>query len=197
MKKIHIGLITCLVCMAYTQASTAQATNYYNTPETITFNNVDYTLSWSSHPDTRYYKHEYLPKGETSEHFNTMLMLEFIQGDLSAKDAAQAQVKELIKRKKTDPVCNYDIVENPDGQEFILDFLISYGKADKVRLVEWNAYHYKAYTDKAGHKGVVMFALSHRTYADDISPFLKSFHDYRQVNKNALVEFPIPEIQIK
>jgi len=197
MKKLFISLLVCLTFFTFNQKSVAQVTNYYGTAESIAFNGVDYTLSWSSHPDTRYYKHEYLPKAEVADHFNTMLMLEFIQGDLSAKDAAQAQVKELIKRKKTDPVCNYDMVESPDGQEFILDFLMSDGKADKVRLIEWNAYHYKAYTDKAGHKGVVMFALSHRAYGDDVSPFLKSLHEYRQTNRNEIIKYPIPEIQIK
>jgi hypothetical protein len=183
--------------MVVNQTSFAQVTNYYGTPDVITFNNIDYNFSWSAHPDARYYKHEYLPKGEVADHFNTMLMLEFIQGDLSAKDAAQAQIKELIKRKKTDVVCNYDMVESPDGKEFILDFLMSDGEADKLRLVEWNAYHYKAYTDKAGHNGVVLFGLSHRAYGGDISAFLKSLHDYRQTNRNEIIKFPIPEIQIK
>ena len=183
--------------LGFSQNGIAEVTNYYSTPTTINFNELDYTLSWSSHPNAVYYKHEYLPKGDVADHFNNMLMLDFIQGEFSVMDAVQAQIDKIVERKKTDAVCNYDIIKSPDGKEIILDFLMSVSKNDKVNLVEWNAYHYKAYTDKTGHKGVILFALSHRAYDADVTPFLKSLSEYRQLNRDKVIQFPIPEIQLK
>jgi hypothetical protein len=197
MKKLYIGLAMFLTFTVFSQTSAAQVTNYYSTPDVITFNNIDYKFSWSSHPNTMYYKHEYLPKGDISDHFNNMLILDFVQGDFSIKEVVQLQLNKLIERKKTDAVCNYDMIESPDGKEVILDFLMSVSKDNKITLAEWNAYHYKFYTDKAGHKGVILFGLSHRAYEDSVDSFLKSLSAYRQHYRNALIAFPIPEIEIK
>ena len=171
--------------------------NYFGIPETLTFNDMAFKLSWSSHPNTSYYKQEYLPQGDDADHFNDMVLIDFIQTDLSVRKVASAQVNKIKERQKTDQVCNYKFSENPDGSEFILHFLMSDGTADKVALVEWNAYHYKPYTDKASHKGVLLFGFSHRAYTNKIIPFLNSLTDYMDVHLNALVKYPVPEIQIK
>jgi hypothetical protein len=171
--------------------------NYYGIPENISFNKTDFTLSWSSHPNDNYYKQEYLPKGDIAEHFHDMVLIDFIITDLSAKDAAGAQIVTINERKKTDAVCNYEVFKNPDGKEYILNFIMSERNGDKVNLVEWSAYHYKPYTDKAGHKGVQLFGISHRAYGDDVMPFLKSLKNYKNEQVNKLVAYPVPEIQLK
>ncbi|MES2265296.1 MAG: hypothetical protein V4520_00965 [Bacteroidota bacterium] len=197
MKKTFLALTILLTLLTTSQISFAQVANYYGTAESINFNGIDFNLAWSSHPNANYYKHEYIPKGENSEHFKNMLMLDFIKGDFKLKDAVQLQIDKIQERKKTDAVANYDLVESPDGKEFILDFLMSTTKDNKVNLVEWSAYHYKSYTDKAGHTGVLLFAISHRAYDNDVDTFLKSLTEYRMENRKALIKFPMPEIQIK
>lgn len=197
MKKTLLALTILITILSTFLSSSAQVVNYYGTPESINFNGIDFSLSWSSHPNTIYYKHEYIPRGENSERFNNMLMLDFIEGDFKLKDVVQLQIDKIQDRKKTDAVANYDLIQSPDGKEFILDFLMSTSKDGKVNLIEWNAYHYKSYTDKAGHNGVLLFALSHRAYDNDVDTFLKSLREYRTENRNALIKFPTPEIQIK
>ncbi|SDF05063.1 hypothetical protein SAMN05216464_11263 [Mucilaginibacter pineti] len=174
-----------------------EVTNYYGIPETLTFDNVDFKLSWSSHPNATYYKQEYLPKNNTSEHFDDMLIIDFIVTDLSVKDAVGAQIKTLMERKKTDAICNYSVAKSPDGNEYILDFLMSESAGDKISIIEWNGYHYKPYTDKAGHNGVLLFAISHRAYSDQAIPFLKSLKTYKTEQVTKLLKYPTPEIQLK
>ena len=171
--------------------------NYYGIPEVISFDKTDFTLSWSSHPNNNYYKQEYLPKGDIADSFHDMLLIDFIITDLSAKDAAGAQIGTINERKKTDAVCNYEVFKSPDGKEYILNFIMSESNGDKLNLVEWSAYHYKPYTDKAGHKGVQLLGISHRAYGDDAIPFLKSLKNYKNEQVNKLVFYPIPEIQLK
>jgi hypothetical protein len=169
--------------------------NYFGIPETISFNKLDYKLAWSSHPNNIYYKQEYVPAGDTVARFRDMIMIDFIQIGLPVKAAVEAQVKTIIERKKTDQVCNYQVLKKSDD-DLILDFIMSdYTSADNV--VEWSAYHYSQYTDKAGHKGVLLFGVSHRVYKDQIIPFMTSLLKYKTDNLKVLSTFPTPEIQIK
>ncbi|MFI5158866.1 MAG: hypothetical protein ACHQF4_08365, partial [Sphingobacteriales bacterium] len=168
--------------------------NYYGIPESLSFNNIDYKLAWSSHPNDTYYKQEYVPAGDAVEHFHDMVMIDFIQTDLPLKKAVSAQINTIEDRKKTDKVCNYQLLKQND--EYILDFLMSEGTTT-VNTIEWSVYHYSAYTDKAGHKGILMFGVSHCAYDDDVMPFLRSLGNYRNAKLKALTVFPIPEIQIK
>ncbi|RWY55809.1 hypothetical protein [Mucilaginibacter gilvus] len=174
-----------------------EVTNYYGTSDIITFNKADFKLSWSSHPNAVYYKHEYLPKGDIADHFIDMVLLDFVQGDFSAKDALSAQVKTILERKKTDAVCNYQVNQSPDGKQFILDFLMSQSSGNKIELLEWSAYHYKEYTDKAGHKGVLMLGVSHRAYRDGTTALITNLSEFRKENIKALIGIPFPEIQVR
>jgi len=181
----------------YSQPAINSIENYFGIPKNIQFENVDYTLSWSAHPNKVYFKQEYLPRGQNPDHFSNMLMIDFAEGDFTAKDVANNKIGTLQERKKTDPVCNYELIESPDGKEFILDFLMSVSANEKVNLVEWNCYHYKSYTDKAGHKGVVLYGISNRAYDDGVTPFLQNLPKQRKDIINAIIKFPIPEIQIR
>jgi hypothetical protein len=73
---------------------------------------------------------------------------------------------------------------------------MSEGSGDKLDIVEWNAYRYKPYTDKAGHKGVLLFGISHRAYIEEIIPFLKSLKEYKSGQMRGLIAYPMPEIQL-
>jgi hypothetical protein len=189
--------ILLLTLTGFTRYTPDEVINYYGIPETLSFDNTDFNLSWSAHPNDSYYKQEYLPKGESVDHFNNMVLIDFIVTEATAQLAANAQVNNLIERKKTDPICNYQILKSPDGNDYILDFVMSEGPGDNLDVIEWNAYHYKPYTDKAGHKGVLLFAVSRRTYADKCVPFLKNLRGYKAEQLNKLVKYPIPEITVK
>ncbi len=185
-------LLTCSMLFAQ-----EKITNYYGTPEQLSFDKALYNLSWSSHPNEIYYKHEYIPKGEIPEHFNNMILLDFVQTDMSVEQAAKAQEKKLIERKKTDASCNYQMIVSPDGKEIVLDFLMSQAKGDAVNLLEWSAYRYKAYTDKAGHRGILLFGICRRAYDDKVKNFLSTLAVTRGEGINHLIAYKIPEIQLK
>ncbi len=199
--KRHLSSFMILVFImltGFTNRRSDDVTNYYGTPVSLNFNGITYNLSWSSHPNESYYKQEYIPKDNSVDRFKDMIMIDFIITDLPVDKAVEARVAQIKERKKTDLVCNYQLYNNPDKpDESILDFLMSESKNDEVNLVEWNAYHYKSYTDKAGHKGVLLFGISHRAYDNDTMDFLKSLSKYRNKNLNLLIGYDVPEIQIK
>jgi len=181
----------------FTKHMPEDVVNYYDTPTTIVFDDINFKLAWSSHPNDSYYKQEYIPNGESVDHFNNMIMIDFIITDATTQTAANAQISNLIERKKTDAVCNYQVLKSPDGNDYMLDFVMSEGSGDNLDVIEWNAYHYKPYTDKAGHKGVLLFAISRRAYADKCMPFLKELRNYKTNQLNKLIRYPVPEITVK
>ncbi len=174
------------------------AKDYLTVPGPIAFNNASYYLSWTSHPAENYYKQEYLVKGDTADRFKTMLMLEVLTGAANVKAIADSKVAELKAIKATNPVVTYDLTSNAATGEYFLDFVISENAADgTVKIAERNIYRYTSFTDKAGKKNILLFAISVRSYGNETGKFLAAL----KLNKNDLLAkvklFNIPAVTIK
>ena len=171
--------------------------NYLSLPNNLEFENKKYDLSFSSHPAEKYYKQEYLPKGEYINHFSNLLFVDAILSDtLKVIDVVTNKIAELEILKKTNPIINYKSFNNPDKTEYIIDFLTSNSQDDKVEIVEWNAYKIKAFTDKNGVKGVMLLAVSKRAYDNKVTKFLTELKDKRMATISALIKTTLPEITI-
>ncbi|MEN3931705.1 hypothetical protein WJT86_11630 [Microvirga sp. W0021] len=167
-----------------------------NAPGPINYDSIDYHLAWTAE-NPNYYKHEYVPSGETVERYKSMLLLELLTGNASVKDAAASQAWLISKRKKTDPVANMSLSAKNDSEELLLDFVMSARDAKGELIVEWNAYRYLPYTGPDGEKGVLLFAISRRAYGDtDTMAFMKQLKEIRSHNLKALVKTPVPVVSL-
>jgi hypothetical protein len=164
-------------------------------PGPITFNMSTYILSWSSHPSPDYYKQEYLPAGQTSEHYQQMVLIDVLTKGASVDGAVSAQVNMLNRRKATDPTVNFAVVRNPANGDVILDFILSAPANTGESVVEWNAYRYTTFTGKDGNAGVTMFGISRRAYGDDSGDFLRRLKTARTVEIKALAGYTLPAAQ--
>jgi hypothetical protein len=179
-------LITAALSLAFSAVALAQsATNFLSTPEVLRFSDKPYSLSWSSHPNDNYYKQEYLPKGENAEHYNSMLMVEALEGATTVQQAVEAQKQQINERKGTDAVASYNVTE--DKGETILDFMMSEGN-----IVEWDVYRYKALP---GNKGIMLYALSKRAYSNTPA-FVKTVKDTRTATIHAFLHDPMPVVKV-
>ena len=164
--------------------------NYLQTEKVIKFDNKEFNLVWSSHPNEVYYKQEYLTKDQNIEKFKTMVTIDFLKGDFKIKDLVNGKIQELEKAKKSNPIINWTVLEK-DG-ETIIDFLMSVSSKDgkKLLVVERNIYRYTKNTN-----GLLLFAVSERAYENEIDAFFKNLKE----NKNSLIikvgNFKIPEIK--
>jgi hypothetical protein len=196
MKQILLLFIVSLLVSSFTPEKD-NAKDYLNIPGPIKFNETDFSLAWSSNPTPTYFKQEYIPAGEVVERYNQMILMEVVYGDLTVEDAVKAQVNVIQQRKKTDQVAQYQIIENPNTGEIILDFLMSAGTKKKLDIVEWNAYRYKAFEDEKGRKGILLFAISRRGYNENIAPFLKGLKDERINMINLLGAYEMPVVKVR
>lgn len=188
--------ILALILSGFT-VNKSKPTDYLKVPGPINFNNTAFNLAWSSNPNANYFKQEYVPAGEVVEKYNQMVLLEVVLGDLTVEDAVRAQVNVIQQRKKTDQVAQYQIIENPNTGEIILDFLMSAGTKKKLDVVEWNAYRYKAFEDEKGRKGILLFAISRRGYNENIATFLKGLKDERINMINLLGAYDVPTVTVR
>jgi len=195
MIKNLVAVIVLILLSSFVAPLPADVKNYFNIAEEQSFDKLNYKLSWSSHPAENYYKQEYLPAGETSEHFDHMLLMDFVITETPVSEFAQQKKAELEKLKQSDPVVHYEFYKK-DG-DWILDFILSDSSSGSLNVVEHNMYSYKNYTDKAGHKGVLLIGISERAYGKNITPFLTALKDTRIEQLKKLVVYQIPDIEIK
>lgn len=175
-------------------AQTSAVTERLGIPGPITFDGKTYALAWSSQPMPTYIKQEYVPAGQSVKTYTEMMLIEAVTQPMKPLDAASAQVQMLQKRKSTDPVVNYEIIQNKQSGEVLLDFLISDTKADPI-VVEWNAYRY---VPLRGQDGVALYAISRRAYGhDDAKALLAGLKTSRKPAVSALAKFDLPAITIR
>jgi len=170
--------------------------NYLGLKDTQVFDSVTYKLSSSFHPSESHFKEEYLAAGENSERYKSMLVIDFLVSDSTAYDLVQHQIKFLLKRQNTDITCYYQVFRNVLKGEYLLDFTLSVMKDGYFTVTEYNIYRYRGYTDKQGHKGVLLIGLTYRAYDDDIDTFALNLITRKQELLKKFRKFPYPDIQV-
>lgn len=162
----------------------------------LEFNGIKFNLAWSDRPRDNYFIQEYLPEGQTPENFEEMLTIHLFETGMSVSEAVQQKGKELTSRKNSDPLCNYQITESPDGKEYMVDFILSESKGDNMTIAEFNVYRYKQSDLGNDRNGILVYAYSKRSYGDDITPFLKKLKDEKINYLNEMALKSIPDIKI-
>jgi len=199
MKKMILTLIWPLLLFINFAYKPTETKDHLNVAGPLAFDGVNYNLAWTSHPADNYYMQEYIPTGDNINTYNTMLLLNaIVSPSLTIKDAVTAKISELDVRKKTDAVVNYKVFNNNDETEYVIDFLESQSNSteDRLDIVEWNAYRYKAFTDSTGTTGVMLLGLSMRAYGGAIRPFLTGLKEARLRNIDSLINLKMPFIAI-
>jgi hypothetical protein len=171
----------------------AQNTNDYFSIDSVSFEKEDYFLVWSNSSNDSYYKHEYIRKTDSITSFNKMISIEVLHGNLTPEDLATKKAKEMENRKASDPVTNYQLIDNTNTGEYLLDFLISDGD-----LYEWNAYRYKLIDTPKG-KAVMLFAFTIRSF-DGAELDLNEFFNYIKENRTELIvnvaNYKLPKVTL-
>ena len=189
-------IITTFLLFLSIVVNSQKVENYLETEKSIKFDNQNYDLVWSSHPNEIYYKQEYLTKDQTLEKFKSMVTIDFLKGEFKVKDLVNQKIQELEKAKKSNPIVNFTVLEK-DG-ETIIDFLMSVSSKDgkKLLIVERNIYRYTN-IETGNTKGLLLFSVSKRAYENEIGEFFENL----KKDKNNLImkvgNFEIPKVNPK
>ncbi len=152
------------------------------------FGDKPFALAWSSAPRPGYVKQEYLPAGQAPGSYESMLLIEVLDGPVDVRGAVSAQVSSLSGRRGQDPLFNMQLLRKESLGEVLLDFLIG-GRSDDGRsIAEWNGYRYLPLPGR----GVMLFAVSHRGYGDSINAFLTRLKSFRPAEIARIAAYVVP-----
>ena len=169
--------------------------DYLHLGDKYRFDNKDYKLVWSSHPMDNFYKQEYILSNENVEKYTRMIMIDFLEGDLTPKNAISNNVNNLENSKKQNPIINYQMYERED--EYILDFITSKNSQDgkEVLILERNVYRYfRINTPK--RKGVLLFGVSDRAYTKKEMDTMFSVLKNKKLDLvNKVIQIEVPKIK--
>lgn len=199
MKKFIITLSPFILVLfaGFSSRTKNDVVNYLNTKDTLVFKNVAYKLVWSSHTADNYYKQEYIPVTENVEKYNSMLFIDFLITPDSTLNVLGQKIAEIKERQSVDHFANFQVVQNEAKREYLLDFVMSNIKNGSFDTVEWNAYRYGAYIDKQGHRGILLFAYSKRSYDKAIFQFMRSLDASRISDMKLFAASDIPDVEVK
>ncbi len=182
-----------LFCLCAALPAAAQTVDYLGLPGPIRFDGETYQLAWSSHPSPNYIKQEYVPQGQSVEHYTRMILVERLISNLNVANVVRIQTDTLKARTASDPLVDMDLITNDKTGEKLLDFIMSDKKAGE-EIVEWNGYRYAPTLAPDGGRGVLLFAISRRAYgATDTLTFLHDLKAIRPGQIDALATAPLPQ----
>ena len=170
--------------------------DYLGSGISLTFDNVEYKLTWSSHPSENLYMQEYLSENDSIENFKKLVLLQAVTGNAKIKEVVDLKVSELKKMKETDPMVNYDLFEK--NGEIMLDFIVfkNLPESNEPEFIERNVYRYKTLMNEGKVDGVILFGVSERAYGNNINKYLTDLKAHRFDVPNEVGAFSIPEIKI-
>lgn len=190
---MHRFPLTAIAATLLLAAPALAQSDQLGVPGPISFEDRAYELAWTAQPSDNYFKQEYVPEGQSVETYSEMVLVEAVAGAITPMQAAALQVQSLEARRGSDPVFNYDIIQNEATGEVLLDFLVSDLAADPV-VIEWNAYRY---VPLAEGEGVALFAVSRRGYGEEgARSFMGGLGAMRSAAIKALSAHDLPAIAI-
>jgi hypothetical protein len=128
-----------------------------------------------------------------------MLMLEVLTGKINVKDIVDGKVEELKSMKAGNPFVTYELTTLPARDEYLLDFVVTQNTPDgkSAVIAERNVYHYKPNMNKTGQNGIILFAVSVRSYDAEVKGFLEKIKTDKSELVGKVKGFSIPAIRLK
>ncbi|TKT89525.1 hypothetical protein FDK13_23630 [Dyadobacter frigoris] len=191
-------LITLLLLTWQSKAQTKKAAvNYLGIQDALSLQKNTYQLAWSSHPESSFFKQEYLAAGDDFPNYNKMLSIDFAVTESNIDQLVAAKMRELEQLKRPDLDVKFEILVNSVSGEKILDCLITQtAPNDKNSLAERDIFRFKTIKAKSGQRGIILLAASTRKYGKEIKPFLAKLKTEKQILIAEVAKFPMPEPNI-
>lgn len=192
MKRI-IGLF--LFFLFKTSFAQEKVEDYLNIGKIYKFDDKEYNLAWSSHPVENFYKQEYILPNEKVEHYSRMILIDFVEGDLTPEQSSSIMVNSLEESKKKNPLVKYVMFKK--GDEYMLDFIVSENTEDNknILFLERNVYRYFV-VNTPKRKGVLLLGVSDRVYnKEDIDKMFYTLKNNQLDLINKVGEIPFPQIK--
>ena len=167
----------------------------------LTFNETKYVLAMAKQKSKVLYVQDYILEDERLEDASHLISIFFFNKSIDAKDAATSKIKELDSRKTTDKYCSYNLTENPNGTEFVVDYITSNMSKNKEEPLpdeessSYNIYRFKNIMN--GDKSFFMIITYAEKFTGDTKNNLKTIAKKRNKLMEGMITLTVPEITLK
>ncbi|QBO56962.1 hypothetical protein [Chryseobacterium salivictor] len=190
-KKIFLLLFISTLSFVKAQGSVP---DLLSIPGPIEYDGTEYFLSWSKPMSKTLYRQQYLPSDERIEDFTQLLDFSYFTKEIEMELAVRQKVEGIQQRAKSDKFTKVNVVESPDGKEYIVDYFISESPEKGSSFIEYNVYRFKKY-DNGTSKSFLILSHAKRMYGD-LKSAAKSLARQRDHLITTMIEFKIPEIKV-
>ena len=163
-------------------------------PGPIEYDGTEYFLTWSKPISKTLSRQQYLPSDERIEDFTQLLDFSYFNKEIEMELAVRQKVEGIQQREKSDKFAKVNVIESPDGKEYIVDYFISESPEKGDSFIEYNVYRFKTY-DNGTNKSFLILSHAKRMYGD-LKSGAKSLARQRDHLITTMIEFKIPEIKV-
>lgn len=164
-------------------------------PGPIELDGTEFFLSWSKPMSKTLYRQQYLPADEQIEDFTQLLDFSYFTKEIEMELAVRQKVEAIQNREKTDKYAQVNVMESPDGKEYIVDYSISENPAKGNAFIEYNVYRFKTIGTENG-KHFLILSYVKRMYGD-VKSAAKSLKKQREHIISTIIDYKIPAITVK
>lgn len=178
----------------------SQESDFFGVTE-LTFNETKYVLATATQKSKVLYIQDYIPEDERVEDASNTVSIYYFNKEIDAKEATYSKTGELDNRQNTDKFCTYNVTENPNGTEFVVDFFTSNIPKSKDEPTpeqessDYNIYRFRNVMN--GEKSVFMIIAYKEKYIGDTKSFQKIIGKKRNKLMEGMITLTVPNITLK
>ncbi|MCK6640625.1 MAG: hypothetical protein L6Q81_11100 [Bacteroidia bacterium] len=165
-------------------------------PGPIIFNQTTFELIKSDRPRDNYYEQYYLPVNQTLDSFRQQMTVFVFDSAWSPEAAADFKIKQLIERKKSDDVCNYQKTVHKEKGEYMVDFTTGETQGKYLLSHRFNILRYKKISLGKKRDGLLIYGYCAQQFLDSITSYYKTFRTERVARLNEIGATVLPVIKL-
>lgn len=199
MRRLFIFFITIFLGVPiYSQ----EIVDYIGIPE-LNFGETKLVLAESSQKSKVLYVQDYIPEDSRIEDSPYTVTIYFFNKNIDAKEATYQKTGELDTRQQNDKYCTYNVTENPNGTEFIVDFFTSNITKKKEKneeepeqeMADYNIYRFR--NVMLGDQSTFMIISYKQKNIGDSKYFIKNVGKTRNKLMEHIITMNTPNITLK
>lgn len=163
----------------------------------IAFSSYTFQLALFEKASNLHYIQEYYPDGANIDSLKNFIRIHLYDSTVDAKQAVIGQVNFLNEVKKTDSICQYTVIDSPDGKEFIIDFTLSEKDKNNISYFEFNVARFKQVATGLNKKGVLIFQYVKRIYSKNPQDLYQFLRREKALYVSEMIETELPNVALK
>lgn len=189
MKRIY-HIISCVILFCAIGFDLFAQKDFLGIPS-ITLNDTEYFLKWSSKTKSGRFLEEFIQQKETVTNYSMKLVLECSPENKTVEDEVHELMGKLAVKKEQNIVFSFEQIDSPVEGELWIEYVQGNVQGGQSFTMEWNLNRYRLVNNR-----VVLFRVIHKVYDKELDDFMKTVNKRREKWINEAVSFPMDSVNV-